>query len=106
MEVLLSTGARPAMKNSQGQTVADLCIGEGARDLVEQYEARQQQKRAAAAGGGRGASEVAAAAAAGGKDKRPGSGPAAGGGKLVVAAAGRVSKAPEMPHFRKQRDPR
>jgi len=103
MEVLLTMGARPELRNAAGQAVLDLCVGEGSIDLVEQFEERRRQRQQERAGG----------AAAGGKGSRPGSGPVVavgaaaaggGGGTLAVTAAGTVSKAPEMPHFKRPKD--
>lgn len=105
MEALLSAGARADVCGAAGESVWDVCMGDGARDLLETFEAkraaREAAKRGAAAGGKAGAGQATAAAGAV-ADGDAGS----SGGKLAVARVARVSKAPEMPRFTAKGDAR
>lgn len=103
MEALLSLGARPELKNSAGQTVADICVGEGAKDLVEQFDAKKRQKeqQLREQRGAGGDSEAGMGGGLGDVARR-----GAAGGRLVVSKVTSVSKAPEMPKFRPKADAR
>jgi hypothetical protein len=98
-QVLLSSGARPELRTAAGEAVADLCLGEAARDVLEASEERRRQREQARRQQGQHAGERGSRAASA-------SGRGGGGGGLAVAAVGGVFKAPEMPRFRPKADTR